>query len=322
MLGRGVSLEDHSNAREEMMGRSVVAIGNFDGVHTGHQTLLRRAAELAIAHGEPAQPLNVIVVTFWPHPLTIVAPDIAPKLLASLPDRIDLLRKAGADEVRVVQFTSEVVGWSPEHFAETIIKPLEPEVVVVGKNFTFGKGAAGTAQTLAELGADSFTTEIIDLSQINQTQTCSTLVRNLVAQGDVELAAEHLGRYFRVRGVVVVGDQRGRQLGFPTANLVIGDDMAMPADGVYAGWLSRMGQPKELLPAAISVGTNPTFNGLQRRVESYVLDRTDLELYGLEIAVDLVTRLRGQIVFPSVDELVAQMSQDVAQARQVLRQSA
>lgn len=300
------------------MGRSVVAIGNFDGVHTGHQALLARARQLATSRGTPDAPLSVIVVTFWPHPLTIVAPDAAPRLLSTLPDRIDLLRAAGADEVRVVQFTRDVVGWSPRHFVETIVAPLNPEYVVVGRNFTFGQGASGTGETLADLGRGSFQTEIIDLSQINKIQTCSTLVRSAVAEGNVGLAAQHLGRYFRVRGVVVVGDQRGRLLGFPTANLVIGDEMAMPADGVYAGWLTRIDRPREPLPAAISVGTNPTFNGVQRRVESHVLDRTDLELYGIEVAVDFVAHMRGQIGFSSVDALIDQMGQDVTAIRRVL----
>lgn len=302
------------------MRRSVVAIGNFDGVHTGHQKLLATAVERATELGGDAGRLQVVVVTFWPHPMSVVAPPgKAPLLISSLSDRIDLLRAHGADEVRVIQFDREVMGWSPEHFVDTILGPLNPALVVVGQNFTFGKGAQGTPQLMREIGASRFDVEVLDLTHIDAQQTCSTLVRTALAAGDVAQAARHLGRPFRVRGVVVVGDQRGRQLGFPTANLPIAAEMATPADGVYAGWLRRLDDPTaKRMPAAISVGTNPTFNGIQRRVESYVLDRTDLELYGIEVAVEFVEHLRGQVKFNSVDELIAQMTTDVARTRVAL----
>lgn len=302
------------------MGRSVVAIGNFDGVHTGHQEVLATAVRRAEELGAPGKPLQVVVVTFWPHPMSVIAsPEKAPQLLTSLADRIDLLRRHGADEVRVVQFTKEVMSWSPEHFIETILGPLLPSLVIVGENFTFGKGAAGNPETMRQIGKDWFEVEVLDLTSVDAEQTCSTLVRAALASGDVAQAARHLGRPFRVRGVVVVGDQRGRELGFPTANLPVAAEMATPADGVYAGWLRRLDEPNGLaLPAAISVGHNPTFDGLQRRVESYVLDRTDLELYGIEIAVDFVEHLRGQIKFTSIDELIDQMTYDVARTRVLL----
>ncbi|MDI9628588.1 MAG: bifunctional riboflavin kinase/FAD synthetase [Acidobacteriota bacterium] len=302
------------------MRRSVVAIGNFDGVHSGHQKLLatavRRAAELQIDD----EPVPVVVVTFWPHPMSVVAPPgQAPLLLTSLQDRIDLLRRHGADQVRVVQFTREVASWSPEHFIETILGPLKPVLVVVGQNFRFGKGAKGTPETMRLVGEGRFEVEVLTLTSVDSERTCSTLVRNALTRGDVATAARHLGRPFRVRGVVVVGDQRGRELGFPTANMPVAPEMATPADGVYAGWLRRLDQPAApRLPAAISVGTNPTFNGLERRVESHVLDRTDLDLYGVEIGVEFVEHLRGQIKFASVADLIAQMTTDVVNTRRAL----
>ena len=301
------------------MRRSVVAIGNFDGVHTGHQQLLRTAVEHAQELGTEREPLQVIVVTFWPHPMSVVAPGHQPLLLTSLSDRIDLLRRYGADEVRVVQFTRDVAAWSPQKFVDTILGPLDPAVVVVGENFTFGNRAAGTPQMMREFGKGRFDVDIIHLVSIDSERTCSSFVRSALATGDVAAAARHLGRLFRLSGVVVVGDQRGRELGFPTANLPVAADLATPADGVYAGWLRRLDQPSAIrMPAAISVGTNPTFDGVERRVESYVLDRTDLELYGINIAVEFVEHLRGQVRFGSIDELSEQMNKDVAATRVVL----
>ena len=301
------------------MRRSVVAIGNFDGVHTGHQQLLRTAVEHAQELGTEREPLQVIVVTFWPHPMSVVAPGHQPLLLTSLSDRIDLLRRYGADEVRVVQFTRDVAAWSPQKFVDTILGPLNPAVVVVGENFTFGNRAAGTPQMMREFGKGRFDVDIIHLVSIDSERTCSSFVRSALATGDVAAAARHLGRLFRLSGVVVVGDQRGRELGVPTANLPVAADLATPADGVYAGWLRRLDQPSAIrMPAAISVGTNPTFDGVERRVESYVLDRTDLELYGINIAVEFVEHLRGQVRFGSIDELIEQMNKDVAATRVVL----
>lgn len=302
------------------MTRSVVAIGNFDGVHIGHQKLLATAVERAAELQQDGRPLPVIVVTFWPHPMSVVAPpDRMPQLLTSLADRIELLRRYGADQVRVVQFTKELAGWSPERFVETILGPLEPALVVVGQNFTFGKGAKGTPETMQQVGAGRFEVQVLDLASVDSERTCSTLVRNALSRGDVVMAARHLGRPFRVRGVVIMGDQRGRALGYPTANMPVAAELAVPADGVYAGWLRRLDQPDApRLPAAISVGTNPTFDGIERRVESYVLDRTDLDLYGVEVGVEFVHRLRGQIKFGSADELVTQMAADVSDTRRLL----
>lgn len=292
-------------------GPTVVAIGNFDGVHSGHREVL--AAARAARPGLP-----VVAVTFWPHPMVILRPDAAPELLCDLPERIELLRAAGADEVRVVEFTRRVAEWSPEEFVERVLLPLHPSAIVVGENFRFGHKAAGTVDTLRELGAGVF--EVVALPLVADASAySSSRIRRALDDGDVEAAAEILGRPFRYTGIVVMGDQRGRTLGFPTANLTVPETHACPADGVYAGWLTCLDSPgAEPMPAAISVGTNPTFDGVERRVETYVLDRTDLELYGCRIGVDFVTRLRGQVKFSSMDDLIVQMDADVVAARQLL----
>lgn len=286
---------------------TVVAIGNFDGVHNGHREVLSQAR----ADGE------LVVITFWPHPVSVLRPAQAPKLLCDLPTRIDLLKEAGAHEVRVVRFNQDVASMAATDFVDRFLMPLAPSRVIVGENFRFGHGAQGDVPLLRELGAQrGFGVVGIPLETVEGDVTCSTLIRRAIAAGDVELAAEHLGRPFRFRGVVVVGDQRGRELGFPTANLTVGEELAVPADGVYAGWLTAEDGIRH--PAAISVGTNPTFDNVERRVETHVLDRTDLELYGSEIAVDFVARLRGQVKFAGVDDLIAQMADDVARARRIL----
>ena len=259
---------------------------------------------------------ELAVITFWPHPLSVLAPKHAPRLLSDLPTRIDLLKQAGAREVRVVRFDKKVAAMSPAEFVERFVVPLAPRVVVVGENFRFGHRASGDVGTLRELAAGRFEVRTLELSAINAQTTCSTLIREALDRGDVRLAAQHLGRDFRFSGVVVVGDQRGRELGFPTANLVVPTELVVPADGVYAGWLTPAGG--EPMPAAISVGSNPTFEGADRRVETHVLDRNDLELYGVQIDVDFVERLRGQVRFEGVEGLIVQMNQDIENCRRIL----
>lgn len=289
----------------------MVVIGTFDGVHLGHQEVLRKAREL--------EPGPLTVVTFWPHPLGVVAPEHAPKLLCDLHTRISLLKDAGATEVRVVRFRPEVSRWSPAEFINRIIDPLLPSRVVVGDNFRFGHCASGDVVALRELSGGRFEVTCLELKRINRATTSSTLIREALFEGDVRRAAQHLGRDFRFRGVVVLGDQRGRELGFPTANLIVPDELAVPADAVYAGYLTKLdGSAQGPLPAAISVGSNPTFDGQERRIEVHVLDRTDLELYGTEVAVDFVARLRGQIKYSNKEALIEQMRADVAQTRRLL----
>ena len=292
--------------------RTVVVIGNFDGVHPGHAEVVRRAHEIGGGR-------RVVVLTFWPHPASVVRPGGGPKLLTRLPERERLLREAGADDVQVIEFTRELSQRTPQQFVESHILPLDPAYVVVGENFRFGNRAAGTVATLTELSDGRFDVVALPLVHVGDEETCSTGVRTALFEGDVAHAATLLGRPFRFTGVVQHGDHRGRELGFPTANLSVPGELACPADGVYAGWLTRLDTPDaEVWPAAISVGTNPTFDGEERRVEGYVLDRTDLELYGVEIAVDFTARIRGQVRFDGVEALIVQMADDIERTRSLL----
>ncbi len=297
---------------------SVVCIGVFDGVHRGHRSILARGRAHAATAGLPLVP-----VTFDRHPAEVVRPGTQPLLLTTLEHRMCLLGDTGVDAVRLLTFTHELSQLDPAEFvAEFLGTGLQARTVVVGANFRFGRRAAGDVETLAELGAlHGFTVDAVDLVGDAETWS-STYIRGLVAGGDVRDAAVALARPHRVEGVVVHGDHRGRELGFPTANLDATPYAAIPADGIYAGYVVRdpYGPRRRSLPAAISVGTNPTFQGTQRRVESFVLDRDDLDLYGEHIGVDFVSRLRGTWTFDSAAALVARMTVDVAEARHALAQ--
>ena len=295
--------------------QAVVTIGNFDGVHRGHQALLAdvvaRARDLEV---------SAVVATFDPHPMSVIHPDSAPTQLTPLDRRLELLADLGIDGVLVLRFDNDLAHWSPATFVERVLRDgLRAAEVHVGKNFRFGHRAAGDVATLvSELG--DVPVVAVPLAG-GATRWSSTYIRQCLAEGDVEAAAAALGRPHRVEGPVVRGDQRGRELGYPTANLDLPPDTAIPADGVYAGWLTRSGSdsdPAPAMPAAISIGTNPTFNGVARRVEAYVLDRTDLELYGEHVAVDFLARLRDTVKFDGVEALVEQMARDVEQARGLL----
>ncbi|MGH3423283.1 MAG: bifunctional riboflavin kinase/FAD synthetase, partial [Nocardioidaceae bacterium] len=261
-------------------GPSVVTIGTFDGVHRGHQYVLGRARDLSESLG-PGARLPVLAVTFDPHPMRVFAPDRAPVQVTSVGRRIELLKAAGADEVLVLAFDRQMAALTPQEFVERVlVDELHVAGVVVGENFRFGARAAGDVGFLRECSLRyGFSVVGLELEGAEQPWS-STYVRAAIADGDVAEAARALGRFHAVGGVVVEGDRRGREMGFPTANVPASTEVAVPADGVYAGWLRRLDVDGAPMPAAISVGTNPTFDGVERRVEAYVLDRDDLELYG------------------------------------------
>lgn len=290
---------------------AALTIGNFEGVHRGHQALLARTRERA---GSDV----VVAITFDPHPAALFAPERAPLRLTTLERRIELLHAHGADEVRVLDFTREMAGRSPQEFVEQVVlEQCHARAVVVGDGFRFGAKAAGTIETLrAEGEQHGFVADEVTLLGDGEVFS-SSRVRAAIAAGDVAEAARILGRPHEVEGVVVVGDRRGRDLGFPTANVPVDPTYAVPPDGVYACRVVVDGG--ERLPAATSVGTNPTFEGVAgRRVESYVLDRDDLDLYGRSIRVEFVALLRPMVAFDSVDALVEQMGRDVDAARRAL----
>ncbi|MEV5976768.1 bifunctional riboflavin kinase/FAD synthetase [Streptomyces sp. NPDC052114] len=297
-------------------GRSVVTIGSYDGVHRGHQLIIGRAVERARELGVPA-----VVVTFDPHPSEVVRPGSHPPLLAPHHRRAELMADLGVDALLILPFTSEFSKLSPADFVvKVLVDKLHARVVVEGPNFRFGHKAAGNVGFLTELGRTyDYEVDVIDLFVSGEAgggePFSSTLTRRLVAEGDMTGAAEILGRPHRVEGVVVRGAQRGRELGYPTANVETLPHTAIPADGVYAGWLHVEG---EAMPAAISVGTNPTFDGTARTVEAYAIDRVGLDLYGLHVAVDFLAFVRGMAKFDSIDALLVAMADDVKKARELV----
>ncbi|MET8577525.1 bifunctional riboflavin kinase/FAD synthetase [Streptomyces sp. NPDC005012] len=297
-------------------GRSVVTIGSYDGVHRGHQLIIRHAVERARALGVPS-----VLVTFDPHPSEVVRPGSHPPLLAPHARRAELAAALGIDAVLVLPFTKEFSKLSPAEFVvKVLVDKLHARAVVEGPNFRFGHKAAGDVAFLTEQGRTyDFEVDVIDLHVSGEAgggePFSSTLTRRLVAAGDVEGAAEILGRPHRVEGVVVRGAQRGRELGYPTANIDTVPFSAVPADGVYAGWLNVAG---ETMPAAISVGTNPQFDGTARTVEAYAIDRVGLDLYGMRASVDFLAFVRGQAKFATLDELLEAMGRDVQRCRELV----
>jgi len=290
----------------------VASIGVFDGVHRGHQSLISLARGRADEAGLP-----LIAITFDPHPMAVVGRGEPPTSLATVPHRIDLLREAGADAVHVIDFDEHVAAMPPEEFVHRVlVDRLHVREVVVGQDFRFGHRAAGTFDTLATEGErHGFRAVAAPLVGDGLHRWSSTAIRDMIVDGEVGEAHRALGRPACLDGVVVHGDHRGRELGYPTANLDLTGNPTVPADGVYAGLLGVTGAR---LPAAVSVGTNPQFAGRERRVEAFALGRTDLDLYGEQARVEFVQRLRGQQRFDTVDELVAQMALDVERAGALL----
>lgn len=313
-------------------GRCVVTIGVFDGVHRGHAELIENAVKSGRSRGVPT-----VLMTFDPHPMEVVFPGSHPAQLTTLTRRAELVEELGIDVFLVMPFTADFMKLTPERYIhELLVERLHVVEVVVGENFTFGRKAAGNVELLRKAGERfgfavdslSLVSEAADPDRDETVTFSSTYIRSCVDAGDVVAAAEALGRPHRVEGVVVRGDGRGRELGFPTANVAPPMYSAIPADGVYAAWFTVLGHgpvmgtvvPGERYQAAVSVGTNPTFSGRTRTVEAYVLD-TAADLYGQHVAVDFVARIRGQEKFDSVDDLIATMGTDTERARTILRNS-
>lgn len=296
---------------------SCVTIGNFDGVHMGHRALIQRTCQKALHKNMPG-----VVLTFWPHPLRVLAGKHAPPLLTSRAQRARLLDKLGLDICLELPFDRDLAALSPEHFVQQVLLPLHTRHLVVGYDFSLGKGRVGTVEVLEELGQRyDFDVEQLAPVILQDAVVSSTRIRDLLRQGEVWEARTLLGRCHSISGTVQHGHGRGEGLGFPTANLspasLEDPDLLLPRRGVYATWVSVQGVP---YPAVTNVGINPTFDGDKVCVESFLLD-TKVDLYDQEIKVSFVLRLRAEIRFPDVATLVARIHQDVALARQVLSQA-
>lgn len=300
-------------------GPSVVAIGKFDGVHAGHRALLERAR----VHASGGAP--VVAVTFDRNPLSVLRPEVCPESLVGVTQKLQLLAETGIDATLVLTFDEDLARIEPRDFVQrVIIEALDARTVLVGEDFRFGHRGAGTPQLLREMGEEAdFRVDVIaDVRSFDaDRRVSSTWVRELLTVGDVATAGKLLGRMPSVWGEVVHGLKRGRELGFPTANLSTDLEGFVPADGVYAGWLVDEGssdglRPGIRYPAAISVGTNPTFDDVvERQVEAYVLDETELDLYGHAVEVQFADRIRGMVAFEGVDALIVQMTDDVRNVR-------
>ena len=285
----------------------VVAIGIFDGVHAGHQQIIASAKH----HGE------VTIITFDPHPVSIVAPDRTPSQLMPLADRIKFLKAAGATSVEVIKFTKEFSQLTADEFIEDIlVGRFAAEHVVIGENFNFGFKAQGTPEYLSQVGPKyGFGVTIVKLQENRGSTISSTRIRSLIIDGQIERANELLTRNFYLLGPVVHGEKRGREIGYPTANIGLETLATIPADGVYAGWLT-VGEDR--WPAAISIGTNPTFPGVRgRQVEAYALDQIGLDLYDKEAKLEFGFRLRDTLKFDGLDPLLVQMKMDCDKAREL-----
>lgn len=293
-------------------GRSVVTIGVFDGVHRGHQAIIGHAVKRAHDLG-----LQSVVMTFDPHPAEVVRPGSHPAVLTEPGRKAELIEALGVDALCVVPFTPAFSQLSPNEFVhDVLVRSLHTAAVVVGDNFRFGHRAAGDVGLLESLGRTfGFTVEDAPLVSEDGLVFSSTYIRSCVDAGDVRAASAALGRPHRLSGVVVRGDQRGRELGFPTANLMADRYAAVPADGIYAAWFTAGDGVRRA--ASVSIGTNPTFSGTERRVEAYVLD-FDGDLYGERVSLDFIGHLREQRTYDAIEPLIAQIRADVEETRMLL----
>jgi riboflavin kinase/FMN adenylyltransferase len=289
------------------MQMKVLALGIFDGVHAGHQQIIKTAKHLG----------EVTVMTFDPHPTSVVAPERTPSQLISVKDRIELLKQVGATHVEVVNFNKDFSQLSPDQFIEDVLLGrFKAEHVVIGENFNFGFKAQGSPKYLSEVGPKyGFGVSIVKLQEERGSTISSTRIRSLIIDGEIERANELLTRRFYLKGPVVHGEKRGREIGYPTANLGLSPLATIPADGVYAGWLS-VGESR--WAAAISIGTNPTFPGVRgRQVEAYAIDQVGLDLYDQEAKIEFGFRLRDTLKFDGLAPLLEQMKKDCDQAREL-----
>lgn len=298
-------------------GPSAIAIGKFDGVHRGHRAVIERLRADAAATGARA-----VVVTFDRNPLALLDPQSCPPSIVDVDRKLELLAELEPDATLLLAFDETLAATAADDFVRMfLVEALGVHSVLVGRDFRFGRGGAGTVQTLRELGAQhGFAVRIIDDVHLDgaERRVSSSWIRELLAGGDIERAARALGRPVEVRGEVVNGLKRGRELGFPTANVLPAGEIVVPADGVYAGWLHDR-TSGERHPTAISVGTNPTFDDVHsRQIEAHVIDRDDLDLYGHDVAVEFVARLREMTAFAGLDALKQQIAADVDAARAVL----
>ena len=285
----------------------VLALGIFDGVHAGHQQIIKTAKHLG----------EVTVMTFDPHPTSVVAPERTPSQLITVKDRIELLKQVGATHVEVVNFNKDFSQLSPDQFIEDVLLGrFKAEHVVIGENFNFGFKAQGSPKYLSEVGPKyGFGVSIVKLQEERGSTISSTRIRSLIIDGEIERANELLTRRFYLKGPVVHGEKRGREIGYPTANLGLSPLSTIPADGVYAGWLS-VGESR--WAAAISIGTNPTFPGVRgRQVEAYAIDQVGLDLYDQEAKIEFGFRLRDTLKFDGLAPLLEQMKKDCDQAREL-----
>ncbi|MCC9146271.1 MULTISPECIES: bifunctional riboflavin kinase/FAD synthetase [unclassified Arthrobacter] len=306
------------------IGPTVITIGNFDGVHLGHQHVLNRLVKVA-----RAQDAAAVAISFDPHPAQVHRPGNAPELIMGTMDRVQALADTGLDGLLMMHYTLELASLTAEEFVRRVlVDALHAKTVVIGHDVRFGKGNAGDLDTMRGLGRELvFAVEAVDdfgalPDGPDSGRRCSsTWIREALREGDVRTAARLLGRSHRMRGEVVHGAARGRELGFPTANLAPEASGLIPADGIYAGWL--VDEAGTRWPAAVSVGSNPTFEGVSRQVEAHVIDRPaekveDFDLYGQHVVVEFVDRLRGMVAYTGPEALVEQMRLDVGRTREVL----
>ena len=298
------------NIKKELQD-SFITIGVFDGVHLGHKYLMEKLIEAANKNQKSAG-----IVTFKNHPATVLNPKFKPNFLTNIETKLALLEATGVDFVSAITFDKSVAEFSAKDFLGLLKKELGMKGLVVGPDFQMGRDREAGVNKLSDLGkAIGFTLEVVEVQEKSGTQIRSTAVRNMISSGDDRAASIMLGRQYSLQGCVVTGMQRGRSLGFPTANLCIDQDVCIPANGIYATMATVNGTRHS---AATSIGTNPTFNGKEKTIETYILD-FDKDIYGEKISIDFYERIRDELLFENVDELVVQMKADVLTVKKLTK---